>query len=168
MTDQFYHCFDNYPSLNQLTIQEGSNAVFTETYYPHVYKANCSFSNSNFIKTLKQNLGQITALWLQNPPNTLYDWHIDYDIRQCSINFEIKENNNAMALFREPINKSKIYYNVHKVKYVIGKPTVLNVKNHHCVLNNSNEPRIILSLCVHQSSYKETVDYMKTLNISDY
>lgn len=168
--EDLFHCFENYPNLSQSIIQEGSTATFTEHYYPHVYKADCSFGGCDFIKLLKQNLGDVTALWIQNPPNTLYDWHIDREIRQCSINFEIEENPNAMALFREPIGKGKdiIYYNIHKVKYAIGKPTVLNVKSPHCVINQSDEPRVILSLCVHKSSYKETVDYMKTLNISEY
>ena len=170
--EDYYYCFDNYPSLSDRYVNEAIHSEYVEHYNPHDYRSGCSFNNSNFIKILKQNIGDVSALWIKNPPNTIYDWHIDKNIRQCSINFVIKQSDNALALYREPISQEGtdkiIYYKSHTVRYVIGKPTVLNVKKEHCVINPTNEDRIILSLCVKQSSYKQTVDFMKTLTINDY
>lgn len=168
--EEYYYCFENYPTLNERFLSEGLNVKFTEHFYPHDFRADCYFNNTKFIKTLKENLGEVTALWIQNPPYSIYDWHIDKNIRQCSINFVIKQNDKAMAMFREPMvdGKEIIYYKLHPVKYILGKPTILNVKKHHCVINPSDETRIILSLCVRESSYQDTLNFMKTLNITEY
>lgn len=170
--EEYYYCLDNYPVLGEQYIKEGLSANYVEHYNPHDFRAGCSFNNSSFIQKLKQNIGDVSALWIQNPPNTVYDWHIDKNIRQCSINFVIKQPDNSICMYREPITQNGtdkiIYYKTHKVKYVLGKPTVLNVKKEHCVINPTDETRIILSLCVKESSYEQTLNYLKSLNINDY
>jgi hypothetical protein len=55
-------------------------------------------------------------------------------------------------------------YKLDPVRYVLYKPTALNVTNEHCVVNNSEHDRIILSLSVHESTYEQTVEYLKKLN----
>jgi hypothetical protein len=170
--NNLYTCFDNYPELCNSYIQEALSCNYTEHHRPHDYRAGCSFNSSNFINILKNNIGDVSALWIKNPPNTIYDWHIDNNIRQCSINFVIQQSVNSIAMYREPIPQTGtdriIYYKIHKVKYVLYKPTVLNVKEEHSVINPSDQDRIILSLCVKESSYKQTVNFMNTFIPNDY
>lgn len=169
--EDLYYCFENYPVLQSPLFADALNATYKEHFYPHDFRGTkCLFSDTNFIKILKQNIGEVTALWIKNPPNTFYNWHVDNEMRQCSINFVIKQGDKAVALYRKPMYEGKqiIYYNTHTVKYIIGKPTILNVKEEHCVVNPCDEERIILSLCVRESSYQDTLKFMKTLNITEY
>jgi hypothetical protein len=168
--EELYYCFEDYPTLQSSFMSEGLSAEYKEHFHPHDFRSPCSFGNTKFVRTLKQNIGEVTALWIKNPPNTLYNWHIDKDIRKCSINFVIKQSDKAVALYRKPMYdvKEVIYYKTYTVKYIIGKPTILNVKKEHCVINPSDEERIILSLCVRESSYEDTLNFMKTLNITEY
>lgn len=169
--EDLYYCFEDYPTLPPPWFADGLNATYKEHFHPHDFRGTkCSFNDSKFIQTLKENIGEVTALWIKNPANTLYNWHIDKDIRKCSINFVIKQSDKAMALYRKPMYDVKeiIYYKTQTVKYIIGKPTILNVKKEHCVINPSDEERIILSLCVRESSYEDTLNFMKTLNITEY
>lgn len=138
---------------------------------PNDYRAGTSFNNSKFVKLLKENIGDVSALWIKNPPNSLYDWHIDKNVRQCSINFPINITG-GRAFYRTKHNNTEeyksLYYTLDEVRYILHKPTILNVKNEHCVMNTSDEERIILSICVRESSYNETVNFLKTINISEY
>jgi len=168
--EELYYCFENYPTVHPSFMAEGLNAEYTEHFHPHDFRSKCSFEYTDFMQTLRENIGEVTALWIKNPPNTFYNWHIDKDIRKCSINFVIKQSDKSLALFRKPMYDTQqiIYYKTQTVKYILGKPTILNVKKEHCVVNPSDEERIILSLCVRQSSYEDTLAFMKTLNLSEY
>ena len=167
-----YYCADHLPDLDQKYVKEALRNPYVTHHYPNDIRTWTSFGSSSFVKLLEQNLGRITALYIKNPPNSLYDWHVDRKtIRQCSINFPIISDN-AYAYFRFKIEnedgKKSIMYNLDKVKYIMYKPTVLNTENEHCVINNSDNERIILSLCVIESTYQQTVDFLKTLQIEKY
>jgi len=166
-----YYCLEHFPDLSSRYIKEGMNATYKLNVSPNDYRAGTMFNNSNFIRSLKNLIGDVSALWIKNPPNSLYDWHIDKNVRQCSINFPINDTG-GRAFYRsklyDDVENKSLYYTLDEVKYILYKPTILNVKHEHCVMNMSNQERIILSLCVKEASYDETVAALKDVKISEY
>ena len=163
-----YYCADLIPDIDERYVTEAIFSKYTLHHQPNDLRANSSFNSTEFMRLLQKNLGRVSCLYLKNPPSSLYDWHIDRkEARLCSINIPIR-NENSYAYFRELIpgeeGKRSIMYKLDPVKYVLYKPTVLNVSNEHCVINNSDKERIILSLSVHESTFDQTVDYLKKLN----
>jgi hypothetical protein len=63
------------------------------------------------------------------------------------------------------INKRVVLYNVEEVVYNLYKPTLIDTTHEHCVINNSDESRIILSLTIWDTTYDEALFFLKNLNV---
>jgi hypothetical protein len=159
-----FYCLENFPDLEYKYIQEGLNGYYFETLKPHVFRAKCSYDDSDFIKNLKSEFKNVRSTWLMNPPWTIYNWHIDI-MRNCSINIPIKMPKRTGTFYKNYINEDRKsnYNNLTEVKYVLYKPTILNIQEEHCVFNPTDETRIILSISIENEnvSYKDVLDYLR-------
>jgi hypothetical protein len=62
------------------------------------------------------------------------------------------------------VNKKTLLYNLTEVLYNGHKPTLLNTKQEHCVINNSDDGRVILSLTIFDTTYDEALLFLKQLD----
>jgi hypothetical protein len=172
MSKYFYHL--DLPPMEKYFIQEAESADFKLTSYPNLYTAESSFHTMPFFKLLDKQFGQCYVKYYLNPPNSFYDWHVDMN-RYCVINWVVKTNKEARTFFREPIEEAKIegrdpiMFHLTEVDYCGTKPTLLDATYQHCVANNYNEQRIILSMSLYKpTTYAEVLDFLKPLKIQNY
>ena len=158
----------DFPTLPDFIIQEGLTGIYKKYQTPYSFAAVAShIKNSNFYKALGNTFGEISVDYFKNEPNSLYDWHVDYK-RSCSINWVIKTGPGALTFFKTNYVKP-FFWDLEKVHYELYKPTVLDTTKNHCVINNSDEERIILSISIFKkNSYIEVVDYLQNLSSKDY
>jgi hypothetical protein len=129
-------------------VNEAMRANYELGHLPNQLKAPSSFNNSQMMKQLRNEFGQVGGMYLKNHPWSYYDWHIDMG-RKCSLNWLIKTTDTAQTLYRErlePDRKTSIIYNIYPVEYCLYKPTLMDVTSEHCVINPSPDERIIFSL----------------------
>jgi hypothetical protein len=157
------------PEFPARCVEEALRAKYEVSYKPNQIKAPSSFNNTKFVKLLQSKFGRCGGVYMKNTPMTLYDWHIDIG-RKCSLNWVLK-NNNATTLYRRHIagdnGEKSLQYAIEEVMYELYKPTLLNVLEEHCVVNNTNEERIIFSLSI-DAPYEEVSEFLSNLNITNY
>jgi len=166
-----YYTNLNLPPLDDQFISEALNQKFELIHEPSILIcASTTFHTTDFFKTITSKFRCGTRYFL-NPPHTIYDWHTD-NKRSCAINWVIKTNKNCLTLYREAIpeaipeiNKRVVLYNVEEVVYNLYKPTLIDTTHEHCVINNSDESRIILSLTIWNTTYDEALFFLKNLNV---
>ena len=112
---------------------------------PSTIQAKTSFENSRFVYDLSKKFGSVRTHYLKFDPMTCYNWHTDI-ARKCSINFLLNDPADSLTLFRQPIPNSTLWYNIQQLKYDLFQPTLLNVRESHCVLNYSQETRYVLTI----------------------
>jgi hypothetical protein len=112
---------------------------------PSTYQAPTSFEQSKFMDDLRKEFKDVRTNYLKFDPMTCYDWHVDA-ARNCSINFLLNDVPESLTLFREYIEDSRHWYNIKRLKYNLYQPTLLNVKEQHCVINYSQETRYVLTI----------------------
>ena len=151
LTNLWYH-LSHLPTLDQKYINEAhssdytykSNLVAAHSRKYYAVQAESQFANTKFCNDLSKEFGELGPVkYSRNDPYTLYEWHVDSG-RSCSINFALSELPNAFTLFRAPINNA--IFSIDECKYPIYRPVLFNSTVPHCVINNSNQPRYILSV----------------------
>lgn len=169
----------DFPELPKKYIQEALNSKFICRKNPTLYLAESSFNETSLFKVLDTKFGNCHSFYSLNPPNSLYDWHIDVQ-RKTVINWVIKSNPEARTYYREPITESDwngipgsqkkpIMWNLTQVKYDSTKPTLLDISQEHCVINDWPEDRIILSLCINELvPYQDVLDFLGDKRIKQY
>ena len=152
--DNSYVLLPNLPLLDNKHIEQAR----TSTYFPphkentpkelgtRVQSSNTDplpFTESKFCQDIKNYFGNVVAKYSIMNPFTMYDWHQDIDRPYC-INTLIIQPPNAMTLHRKPINR--MVYDIREVEYVMTQPLLFNSSIPHCVINNSNQARCIMSI----------------------
>jgi hypothetical protein len=144
------------------SLKEAESATYDVWYKPNQVKAVSSFNNNKIVKMLQQRFGKCGGVFIKNNPWTVYDWHTDIG-RQCSLNWVLKSNSRAVTLYRElipaPEGHRSITYNITEVDYTIGKPTLMDTTKEHCVINASDEERIIFSLSI-DAPFNEVKEFL--------
>jgi len=147
------------------SLEEALRSKYIVGYKPNQLKAPSSFNNSRIVATLQAKFGKCGGVFIKNDPWSLYDWHTDIG-RQCSINWVLKTNSRATTLFRDhipaPEGHKSLTYKITEVNYVVGKPTILDTTKEHCVINASDEERIIFSLSI-DASFNEVKEFLSVV-----
>ena len=171
--EAFYYCCEHLPDIGQTIVGEALTTEYVKTSQPNEFVATVmsSFAQTHFFKQLRADLKCSYPMYKKTPSNTLYDWHVDglpdnLSRRKCSINIPLTVSEHAGVFFRTALEGT--FYNVHRAKYVLYKPTLLNVSHEHCVINDSDSDRIVLNLSINYFSYTDTVEYFKNLRLDDY
>ena len=169
----FFHHLD-FPELPEKYIKEAINAKYELVLSPRLYWADSSFNETNFFKTINDRFGKCYVKYYLNPPNSFYDWHIDMN-RYCTINWVVKTNNEARTFYREPIKeavtegRNPVMFHLTELKYNNRKPTLLNATHDHCVVNNFNDTRIILTMSLFKpTGYEEALNFIRNMKIDNY
>jgi len=162
-----YYCLEEFPVLSESYIIEGLGAEYKlHNSGAHTdIRAKTSFDGSTFMALLRENLGDVTCMWAMYRPMSILDWHTDPG-RKCSINIPVKAHPAAKTFYRKRFGGAM--YDVEEVKYILGKPTVMDVTKPHCVFNGCNDERIVLSMSPIKASFSQTVDFLKNLRIESY
>jgi hypothetical protein len=164
-----------YPVIPGFIVQEALGAEYKLSQNPKLYKCDTSsFRQTDFFDSVqrhfKKNCG---ARYYLTHPNSYYGWHVDGN-RQFAINWVIKDTPCSFCFFKEPIieaitpNFHPLFYNLIQVDYDLYKPTIINTSLEHCVINNYNDRRIILSMTVPGVSFEEGVEYFSNLHLDSY
>lgn len=162
----FYHL--DLPSLDNYFIQEAYNSDFELVKTPSsLIRANSSFLFNNFSKMVSSSLGEVGTSYHKQLPHSLYDWHVDNN-RSCAILWIIKTNPQANTFYREAVPDTRLMYNITEVDYTIYKPTLLNTKYEHCVINNGDEDRITLNMSIFNTPYEKALEFFQNLKINSY
>jgi hypothetical protein len=165
--NQFSYLLDNLPELTPEMLNEALTNEYWNTERPFMCISGATtMRKTQFVQDLENNVGKVTTCFLKTAPNQLYDWHTD-PTRGCAINWLVKSNPGALTLHRWN-NNNRYYWDIEEVKYKLLKPTLFNVKQEHCVINNYCDERIILSISITDSSYDEVLEYLKNLKIDQY
>ena len=171
--EDFYYCCEHLPEIDQSIVSEALATEYVKTSQPNEFVAPAisSFAQTHFFNKLRADLKCSYPMYKKTPSNTLYDWHMDGKLdnpnrRKCSINIPLMFAEHAGVFFRTA--REGTFYDVHRAKYVLYKPTLLNVSHEHCVINDSDSDRIVLNLSINYFSYTDTVEYFKNLKIDSY
>jgi hypothetical protein len=174
MTNKCFYQLTHYPTLPDFYIQEALTAKIEISRRPVQYRAISTFSNSDFFKSIEEHFHRKCLTWYYiTKPKTYFDWHTD-ERRNFAINWLVKEAPNAGGFYRNPIEEvinpliDPLIYDLVEIPYTLGKPTVLNTGLTHCVINNSNETRIILSMSVGDIDYEFGLEYFSKLQPTSY
>ena len=175
LTNQYYYKINNLPSLPEQFIKEGLESKFVYNPMPALYWAPCSFKDTEFCKKLEEKFGFVRVNFNMFPANSLYDWHTD-STRRCSVNWVLKTNPLAHTFYKEPIAETVIIEgqqthvnHLFEVDYDLYNPVLLNTTKKHCVVNNFNDIRIIMSLSIFNDvSYEQMLEYLQNLSITTY
>lgn len=162
----FYHL--DLPRLDNFFIQEAFNAEYTLVTAPSsLIRSHSSFMVNSFSKMIASSLGEVGTSYHKQTSHSLYDWHKDNN-RDCAILWVIQTNNQAKTFYRESVPDTKLMYNIKEVDYTLCKPTLLNTKYEHCVINNGNEDRITLNMSIFNTPYKKALEFFQNLKINSY
>lgn len=166
-TDRFQK-LTNLPKLSEKYFNEAFESEYIHVEDPVSYNAKCiKFKNTKFYEMLCERFGWVDAVFLKNEPMTFYNWHIDKG-RKCAINWPIKSSDNAFTFYRDSLERRPIHV-MERVDYELFTPTLIDTTFRHCVLNNSPEERIILSIAFSDRySYKEVKQFLQQLTITEY
>lgn len=175
LADQYFCKIDNLPPLPERFINEGLASNFVYNPMPALWWAPCSFEETEFYKKLEEKFGFTRVNFNMFPANSIYDWHTD-STRRCSINWVLKTNPMAHTFYKEPIKETVIIEgqqtlvnHLLEVDYDLYKPVLLNTTKKHCVVNNYNDTRIIMSVSVFNNfSYEDVLTYLKSLTVTTY
>ena len=162
-----FYCLEEYPFLNQDYVLEGFSAeykVHNSGAYTDI-RAKTSFENSNLISLMHRSLGEVTCMWAKYRPMSILDWHTDPG-RKCSINIPIKADPTAKTYYRKRF--AGAMFDIQEVKYILGKPTVMDVTKPHCVFNGCESERITLSISPIKASFTDTVEFLRSLKLESY
>jgi hypothetical protein len=147
------------------SLEEALRSKYIVGYKPNQLKAPSSFNNSRIVATLQAKFGKCGGVFIKNDPWSLYDWHTDIG-RQCSLNWVLKANSRAVTLYRTlieaPEGHRSITYNITEVDYTIGKPTLMDTTKEHCVINATDEERIIFSLSL-DAPFNEVKEFLSVV-----
>ena len=156
----------NLPILSSEMLEEAFNNVYVETKEPYMYLTEANvMTNSSFFQNLKKNLCAAKVEFFKTKPFQLYDWHTD-PRRGTAINWLVKAHPSAITLHRSNHN-NRYYWDIEVVDYKLNMPTLFDIKQEHCVVNHTNEERIILSASL-MCTFDEAYEYLTSLNIDTY
>ena len=147
-----------FPEMHLRYIKEALNAEYKVSYKPNQLSAPSSFNTDPFLHKLRLRWKGIygtdltgRGVYIKNLPHSYYDWHTDIG-RECSINWVLKTNPKAMTLYRDhipaPEGNNSFMYDIEEIDYTLYKPTLLDTTKEHCIINSSNDERIIFSLSI--------------------
>jgi len=168
---KFYH-LTNFPAIPETYVQEAINAKYETRYKPNQVMAPASFNNDPMMHKIRMKLltkykRDVIAkgVYIKNPPYSYYDWHTDIS-RDCSINWVLKTNPQALTLYREhipaPEDRRSLMYDIEVIDYTLYKPTILDTTHEHSVINPSSEERIIYSLSL-SISFEEAKEFFSNV-----
>jgi hypothetical protein len=173
MLEKYFKKLNHFPLLPDYYIQQGLSCNFKYIESPsRLFIGPSTFDKTNFVKKMIEIFGQAASSFRLNPPNSLYDWHID-NKRNCSLIWPIKHNFESQTFYKTPMESTgsddkTLFYNLIEADYELYKPTLLNTTHKHCVVNNSNESRIILSLSLFNTDYENALNILENLTFEDY
>jgi hypothetical protein len=165
MTQKYFTHLKNFPALSDFYIKEALEKKYEFITEPStLYCANTSFNESSIFKEIQKHF-RCGTRYFANPAYSLYDWHTD-NKRSCTINWLIKTNEKSSCFYRDPIvtsEKPSIFYNLIEVNYKLYNPVLLNTTLDHCVINNYNDTRIILSVSLFDTSYEKALKILENI-----
>ena len=163
-----FHKLNNLPKLPEKYFKEAFESEYTHIEDPVSYSAECAqFKNTKFYQMLRSRFGWVDAAFLKNEPMTFYNWHIDKG-RKCAINWPIQSSDSAFTFYRDSLERRPLHI-MERVDYELYTPTLIDTTFRHCVLNNSMEERIILSIAISDKFYyKDVKQFLQQLTITEY
>jgi len=126
------------------------------------------FSNTKFGQDIKEYFGPITTKYARMDPYTTYDWHRDLD-RPYGLNVLIVQpTHGAITLHRKMINR--MVSQIREVTYTPMQPLLFNASIPHCVINNSNQVRFIMSMSFFETTrtWEEAKQWFLNYRIDNY
>lgn len=164
----YFHHLINFPKLDEVYIDDALKSTYTFHEYPVSYSAgSLRFKNTNFFKLMKLKFGANNPSFIKLNPWTLYNWHTDKE-RNCAINWVLKSNPKASTLYKDTLERKHIH-DIVEVDYRLLYPTILDTTHPHCVINNSDEERIILSLSIDRNfDYVSVRNYLSNIKVVNY
>jgi hypothetical protein len=180
MRECYYH-LDTYPDIAKKFIDEAQQVeyVFRGPPSHNVYRAETSFCETNFAKSLYKQFGELVSpanpkltpgksamniAYYKNDPKTGYVWHTDAK-RSCAINIVMTDNPSALTMHREMIDHQ--FFNIEPVPYIKYRPFLFNTRVEHAVYNPDPTDRIILTIGFIGPSYDEVKDFLLSAPLPD-
>lgn len=172
MAEEYFE-LDNLPTLDRryLSLAQNANYIYPDPEQPRSQVIGClahEFANTKFITDLKQHFGhpRVLPAFLKNPPMTVYDWHRDIahaerGARLCGINFLLTPEEKVFTLFKVPNSATgRLIHGVKILPYRPFRPVLFNTQETHCVINLTDQDRLILSVGFHDVAYEDAKDWL--------
>lgn len=179
--NEFYFSLDHLPAVDAsyLELAEQAPYAYPDPVQPRSQVIGClarEFADTQFVRDLKKQFGENKVLpaFLKNPPGTIYDWHRDIahperGARLCGINWLLTSEESVFTLFRVP--NSATGRLIHKIKvlpYVRFRPVLFNTQEEHCVINFTDQDRLILSVGFHDVPYEQAKAFLAAYHCDTY
>ena len=176
LADCFHH-LSNFPTLDKKYVDEAVAGVYPELPSPETpdiptpraITVNSSFRHTNFFKSLENQFGSMICVYIRSFPSSTYDWHRDI-FKKVTINFILHDVKNSLVLFRDKVHGiDRMQYNIKQAIYTPLKPTILDTRIQHCVINLDNSYRYILNLGFTDDRvyYKDVKNFLTSLPVPD-
>lgn len=148
-------CYTHFPSLPTVSLVTAEKCM-TASYapppkplpgqpIPQGFTYCPELGGTKFLQDLQTQFGRVEDMCMSFAPHTIYDWHTDIFVK-VRLNYVLNDVIDAMTLFKEPTQTSNIVYNIEQCKYTVRSATLFNSQVEHCVINNSDQTRYLLSI----------------------
>lgn len=140
------------PKVSEATANKCMTAVYdppakstVDQPVPQAYTFDPGLNHTQFVKDLEKEFGQVECMCMSFAPHTIYDWHTDIFVK-IRLNYVLNDVGATLTLFKEPTQDSGIIFKIDQCKYTTGSATLFNSQVTHCVINNSDQVRYLLSI----------------------
>lgn len=150
MSEKYFVNLAHLPLLNDAYVTELEGAKFMDPLHfineptGTINRVRSSFINTKFCQDIAEHFEvKVLAEFYKVEPYTFHKWHRDA-IRNIAVNFTIYDNPGSMSLFGESV--SPVHFDITECQYELRRPMLFNAGQRHCIINNSSEPRYLLSV----------------------
>ena len=165
-----FHQIKNLPALPDFIINEALSAEPAYQYWQKPFvltKVSDLFQHTLIGKILVEKFGNIAARYYKTPAHSYYDWHVDgskIGNRKCALNWIVKTNSESRTFYRKH-HHNLLFWDLIEACYGLDCPTLLDVQQQHCVFNNGDDERIILSISIYNDhSYLDVLEFLTSLD----
>lgn len=164
MPDPFFQ-LRNLPALPDFLIDEAmaDEPVYEYWQKPFVLtRISSLFQTTPLGQALVDKFGDIAARYYKTPSHSYYDWHLDGK-RKCALNWLVKTNPEARTFYRDR-RHNLLFWDLIEARYDLDHPTLIDTQREHCVYNNGDDERIILSVSIfNDHSYLDVLYFLAAL-----
>jgi hypothetical protein len=174
MSEKYFVNLNHLPLLDEKYVKELESSTFPDplTFIGSatgtLNRIKSSFSDTKFCNDIRQEFKVLVfADFYKVEPYTFHKWHRDA-IRNVAVNFTLYDNPGSMSLFGDPT--SPVHFSITECKYNLRQATLFNTGHRHCILNNSSEPRYLLSVSLvgKHLNFEDCIEWFKNYQCDSY
>lgn len=102
--------------------------------------------DSDVVKLMRRFKSEQRAAAFRFQPHSTYDWHVDSNKRQASINILLNAHHDSWTLFGRHSKETQTHVDVEVLNYGVDCYYLLDLQTPHMVVNASDQVRYVVSI----------------------